>query len=487
MTSGAAALSYAVRPRVVGYYLGQLLIVLAALTVVPLLLSVYYGDYAFTWRLALVLAVLAAVSVALLRLPSPTEIRSNEALVLVALAFVMTSALMSFPMTAAGLGPLDAWFESVSGVTTTGLSTVANVSSEAHTFLFLRAWMQWYGGLGIVVLSLALLSGHHMAARRLVQPAAGEPLATTARTHARQMLGVYLILTVFGVALLWSLGLGGFDAVAQVLAAVSTGGFSSFDGGLAGIAGWPARFAVMIVACCGAVPLVLYYRAVRGGWREALGDVELRGLAAAVVASGLLLSWILSAGMGMDRGQSIANGMLLGMSAQTTAGFASVPVVGLHPAAKLVLIVAMAVGGGVGSTAGGIKMLRLVVILRLVQFAVRRSATPAHAIVQPRLGDKVLEQDDIVRALLLLFLFTAVVVLSWLAFLAAGHAPLDALFEVVSAAATAGLSTGIAAPDLAAPLKLVLCLDMLLGRLEIVALLVLFYPPTWFSKRGEAQ
>ncbi|MFZ0486293.1 MAG: potassium transporter TrkG [Arenicellales bacterium] len=487
MKSGTAALRYAVRPRVVGYYLGQLFVALAALTLVPLLVSLYYGDYGFTWRLALVVAVLAAVSAALLRLPAPTEIQTNEALVLVALAFVTTSLLMSYPISAAGLGPLDAWFESVSGVTTTGLSTVTTVASKAHTFLFLRAWMQWYGGLGIVVLSLALLAGHHMAARRLVQSAADEPLATTARTHARRMLGVYVSLTVLGVVLLWLLGLGFFDAVAQVLAAVSTGGFSSFDGSLAGIAGWPARFAVMIVTCCGAVPLVLYYRAVRGGWREALGDVELRGLAAAVVASGLLLSWILSAGMGMDRGQSIANGMLLGMSAQTTAGFTSVPISGLHSAAKLVLIVAMTVGGGVGSTAGGIKMLRLVVILRLVQFAVRRSAAPAHAVMQPRLGDKVLEQDDIVRVLLLLFLFMAVVVLSWLAFLAAGHAPLDALFEVVSATTTTGLSTGMAAPGLAAPLKLVLCLDMLLGRLEIVALLVLFYPPTWFSKRSEAQ
>lgn len=487
MTSGAAALRYAVRPRVVGYYLGQLFVVLAALTVVPLLVSLYYGDHLFTWRLAAVLVVLALFGAALLRLPAPTEIQANEALVLVALAFVVTSLLMSVPLAAGGLRPLDAWFESVSGVTTTGLSVVSDVAGQAHTFVFLRAWMQWYGGLGIVVLSLALLSGHHMAARRLVQPAAGEPLATTARTHARRMLGVYVVLTVLGFVLLWSLGMGAFDAGAQVLAAVSTGGLSSFNGSLGGVPGWPARFGVMIVACCGAVPLVLYHRAVRGDWREVLGDVELRGFVVAALACGLLLTWILSEGMGMDGERSFANGMLLGLSAQSTAGFTSMSLGDLHPSAKLLLIVAMTAGGGVGSTAGGIKMLRLLVILRVVGFAVRRSAAPAHAVVQPRLGDKVLEQDDILRALLLLFLFVAVVLSSWLAFLAGGHAPLNALFEIASATATCGLSTGVSAPGLAAPLKLVLCVDMLLGRLEIVALLVLFYPPTWFGKRGDTQ
>jgi trk system potassium uptake protein TrkH len=338
-----------------------------------------------------------------------------------------------------------------------------------------------------VVLSLALLTGHHMAARRLVQPGAGEPLATTARTHARRMLDVYLVMTVCGIALLWALGLSAFDAIVHVMSAVSTGGFSSFDGNLGGMAGWAPRFVVVVLAFCGALPLVLYYRAVHGEWRAALRDVELRGLAVAVIVVGALMSGLLFAAGGLGGTLSIANGMLLGLSSQTTAGFTSVNIAALGAAAKLVLVVAMAIGGGVGSTAGGIKMLRLMILLRLLHVTVQRTATAAHAVVEPRLAGRVLDQDDVARAALLMFLFLLVVLLSWLVFVAWGCAPVDALFEVTSATATAGLSSGITAASLATPLKVLLCLDMLLGRLEIVALLVLFYPPTWFGKRGEAQ
>lgn len=487
MKSGASALSYAVRPRAIGYYLAQLLIVLAALTLVPLLVSIYYSDYVFTWRLGAVAALLVLAGAPLLRLPAPTGIRTNEALVVVALTFVIASLLMSYPLAAGGMTAIDAWLESVSGVTTTGLSTVARVSDEPHTFLFLRSFMQWYGGLGIVVLSLALLTGHHMAARRLVQPGADEPLATTARIHARHMLEVYLVLTACSIGLLWALGLSGFDAIVHAMSAVSTGGFSSFDGNLGGMAGWAPRFAVGILAFCGALPLVLYYRAFHRDWRAALQDVELRGLVIAVMLAGALMSGLLFAGARLGARQSIANGMLLGLSAQTTAGFTSLKIAQLGAAAKLVLITAMAVGGSVGSTAGGIKMLRLLILLKLTGNTVRRSATATHAVVEPRLADRALEQDDIARAALLMFLFLLVVLLSWLAFVARGYAPIDALFEVTSAAATAGLSTGVTAATLATPLKVLLGLDMLLGRLEIVALLVLFYPPTWFGKRGEAQ
>ena len=146
----------------------------------------------------------------------------------------------------------------------------------------------------------------------------------------------------------------------------------------------------------------------------------------------------------------------------------------------------MAIGGSVGSTAGGIKILRLLILLRLFQLTVRRIAVPSHAVVEAKLGGRRLEDDDLLRALVLTALFIAVILLSWLPFVAAGYDPLNALFEVVSATATVGLSTGITATDLPTYLKAVLCADMLAGRLEIVALLIVLYPGSWFGKRTES-
>ena len=171
-----------------------------------------------------------------------------------------------------------------------------------------------------------------------------------------------------------------------------------------------------------------------------------------------------------------------GVAAQTPPGFSTVPVEGRDPASKLVLILAMAVGGDMGSTAGGIKIFRLLVILKMVQHLFARTALPRHAVVDVRVAGRALESPEIALALVMVSLFAAVAVLSRLPFLIAGYDPLDALFEVVSALGTVGLSSGVSGPELPPLLKGVLCLDMLAGRLDILAFLVLFFPPTWRAR-----
>jgi Trk-type K+ transport system membrane component len=270
--------------------------------------------------------------------------------------------------------------------------------------------MQWYGGLGIVILSLALLMGHERIARRLLgRPAEGEGVAVGIRRYARQVVGVYLMMTLLTVLLLWATGLDGFAAVAHALSAVSTGGFSTYDDSLNGMGSAAAVWIATGASLSGALALAVYYRIWDQGWRELPGDI--------------------------------------------------------------------------GSTAGGVKILRLLVLLRLLQFIIRTTGAPSHAVNEPRLGGRRLSQPELVAVLSLLFMFVLVILLSWAPFLALGYDPLNSLFEVVSATATTGLSAGISGPGLDSALKGVLCLDMLAGRLEILALLVLLYPGTWFGKR----
>ena len=145
----------------------------------------------------------------------------------------------------------------------------------------------------------------------------------------------------------------------------------------------------------------------------------------------------------------------------------------------------MAIGGEMGSTAGGIKIIRLLILARLVQFAVRRNSVPSHAVIEPRLNGQRIEAQALTEVLTFTALFGATAFLSWIPFLWLGHDPLDSLFEIVSAMGTVGLSTGITRSELHPLLKAVLCLDMLAGRLEIIALLVLVDPRNWFGKRVE--
>jgi trk system potassium uptake protein TrkH len=153
----ATELRYAVRFRVVFKYFGQLCLVLTALTMVPLVMSLIFGERHFTLRYAVVVCGLAGLGLGTGRLRAPSSVQPNEGMVLVALMFLFTPLAMCYPMMSSGLSFLDALFEAVSGVTTTGLSTKATLVGTPATFLFARAWMQWYGGLGIVVLSLALV------------------------------------------------------------------------------------------------------------------------------------------------------------------------------------------------------------------------------------------------------------------------------------------------------------------------------------------
>jgi trk system potassium uptake protein TrkH len=176
----------------------------------------------------------------------------------------------------------------------------------------------------------------------------------------------------------------------------------------------------------------------------------------------------------------------MAFSAQTTTGFSTVPPGEPDAGSKLVLIAAMFIGGDAGSTAGGIKIIRFLIVLRLIQLCVLRPPLPAHAVAEPRIGERRLEDGEVQVAMAIVSLYIALIVASWLAFLAFGHDPLNALFEVVSAAGTVGLSTSISGPELHPLLKGVLCVAMLFGRLEVVAFLVLLDPRNWFGRRDTA-
>jgi trk system potassium uptake protein TrkH len=481
-TSGT--LLYAARPAVVARHAGQLAVLLAGLSLVPVPVALIADEYSSAMRYVVVAIALALSGAWLARREAPDTVQVNEAMVIGMLAFIATPLAMTWPLMASGIGFGDALFECISGITTTGLSTLGTVEGMPVSFLFERAWLQWLGGLGIVVLSVALLSGSELASRRLVEsPVSPETLDTSTRTYARRSFFVYLSLTLGAIALLWLAGWPAVDAVLLALAAISTGGFAPHDVSLAASPLWSARWAVIVVALLGALPLLLYHSALRRQWKTLFRDPELRLLALLGMAMTVLLALLMAYRDGEWSLQHAARAAIMALSAQTTSGFAVVAPVDLGHAAMLVLIVAMAVGGSVGSTAGGIKLLRMVLLLRVARLIVRRTAMPQHAVTPLRLRGNRVSMEDLTGALFVVLLFVATVVLSWLPFLAAGYDPLRSLFEVVSAVGTVGLSAGVTGPGLPDGLKAVLCVDMLMGRVEFIAMLVMLYPRTWFGRR----
>lgn len=483
--ANSTILQQAIRYGVVLKYLSQLSLQVALLSVVPFAVSLWFKDYRISSGFIVVFVCLLAIGIVGLRLPEADHIQANEGLVITALAFLVAPLLMTYPMIQGGLKFEDALFESISAITTTGLTTVENVEVLPPALLFLRSWMQWYGGLGIVVLSVALLLGHGMISRRLAESESPiENLVATTRTHARRMLGAYGVLTGIGIVGVWSMGIDIFQSTIHVLSAVSTGGFSSFRASLAGFGWWLPQTFIMTLAFCGALALPLYYSLHRKGLTLVMKDVEVRGLLIGATFTSLLLFVFLwqTGDFSVDM---VGHAFLIGFSAQTGTGFTSLPIVELEPASKATLFGSMIVGGSIGSTAGGLKIWRFLIILGLIRFIIHRTSLPRHAVADIRIGERRVGEEEMHRTLILFALFIMGIFLSWLPFLVLGHNPLNALFEVISATATVGLSTDIAHPNLEQGLKFILCADMLLGRLEFIAFLVLIYPRTWFGKRAE--
>ncbi len=477
-------LEHAVRGSVLARYGGQLAITVALLNTIPLAAALLGGFYSSAGALAVVIAILGGGGWLCQRADAPTDIQPNEALVVAGGAFILTPFAVVWPLSAYGLAPVDAWFEAVSAVTTTGLTTIGSPQQAPWPLLLTRSWMQWYGGLGFAVLCVALLAPRGLAARRLLEPTGAREFNIPSMTgHARQLFVAYSIFTVVAWLTLWAAEADVLRALLHTLSGVSTGGFSSLDASLSGFNRPASPWVLSLVTLLGAISLPLYVSAGRGDWRRVAGDPELRALVVLALSVSLALAAILATAGGMSPIAAVRHGLFVGISAQTGSGFTSLDPSTLPDAAKWTSILAMTVGGSVGSTTGGIKLLRLLVLLRVIQLLIRRMGLPPHAVTQPRLGGRGLEAAEVLQILAVPTLFLVVVTVSAVPFLVHGYAPLDALFEVVSATGTVGLSTGITSSDMPTMLKAVLAFDMLAGRMEFIAILVFLSPHTWIGRR----
>jgi trk system potassium uptake protein TrkH len=462
---------------VVGVHLGQLVLLVGCFALPPAVFALVEGDWRHALGCVIVAAALAGIGYPLCRLHVAEDIQRNEALVVVAAVFVLTPIAFSLPLAMSGVNYADALFEAVSGITTTGLSTLASVEDKPRSFVFTASWLQWLGGVGFMVLTFTLLFGQSATARRLTS-VLGEQKGVVggSRAYALIVVRIYLAMTVIGLLLIWASGLEVFAATTLTLSAVSTGGFAPYDASI-GALGGGVQTLVILLSLAAAVALPLYYEAWRGNWRTLLRDPELHAL---LLIGGLVALLLVLRRAGDATPLQLA---LTAFSAQSTAGFATAPIADLDAFSKAVLILAMIIGGGVGSSAGGVKLLRLIVLVSLVRLLIRKTRLTQHALVATAIAGRDWKDEELLMVLTVIGLFAGAVAISWLTFLWYGYAPLDALFEVVSATGTVGLSSGVTAATMATGLKLLLCVDMLFGRLEILPFLVLLAPRTWIGHR----
>lgn len=411
-----------------------------------------------------------------------------EAYIVVALSWVFFTVFGMFPYLLGGYIPniTDAFFETMSGFTTTGATILDNIESMPYGILFWRSLTQWIGGLGIVCFSIALLPEFGVSSQMLyLSEATGvthNKICPKTRVMARYIFLVYILLTVIESALLKVGGMSLFDAVCHSMATIATGGFSTKQ---ESIAYWHSpyiEYVVSLFMLLSAINFSLYIVALRGSWKQLWQNVELRWFA----SSAGLLTLIISTALILNNGYGVEEAFRKSLSqvatCHTSCGFATDDY-NLWPSFTwMLLIFAMLSGGCTGSTSGGIKNLRMVIVALCIRNQFRQILHP-RAVLPIRAGS--MFDNKLVTMVLVFFdAYMSVAFIGWTLLMAFGVGLTEAMSAVISAMGNVGPGLGSFGPAfswaaLPDATKWILSSLMLIGRLEIFGFLLIFYKSTW--------
>jgi trk system potassium uptake protein TrkH len=419
----------------------------------------------------------------------PKDLTIRESYLIVSLAWLGAAVFGALPYWLADVAsPLDAFFESISGFTTTGASIFPDPESLPRGILFWRDMSQWLGGMGIIVLVVAVLPflgvGGMQLFRAEVPGPTPERLQPRIRHTASILWRVYVGLTAVQAVLYLLGGMSLFDAVTHAFGTMPTGGFSTRTASIGAFTSPYIQYVTVLFMYLAGVNFALHYRAIRGKPRSLFADEEWRFytilLATAVV---IVLAAHIVAGTYDSLEAAFRASTFQVVSIGTTTGFATADYVTWPAITQVVLFFLMFVGGMAGSTGGGMKTLRLWAALKQGVVELRKHLHP-RAVIVTRVGGHVVAEGVMLNILAFMLLFVASFILGAFLLTLLG-------VDLVTAAGASAAAIGNIGPGLAGvgpaenfgwmpgPAKLILTLLMLLGRLEIYTVLVLFHPEFW--------
>jgi trk system potassium uptake protein TrkH len=503
--------TFRVRWRTTFSLVGTVVKYLAVAMLVPFVVSLVYWEDVWVFVVSIVLTV--TVGLTLERLDPDPDVGPPEALALVGVSWLAVAVIGTFPYLLAGYGtpstlahPVNALFESMSGFTTTGATVMGEISFErhSHALLMWRQLTQWLGGMGIIVLMIAILPELAVNGAQLMQAEAPGPelqkLTPRIAETARVLWGVYFAFTVVYVGLLYGLHLAGvapnmnfYNAVAHGFTTLPTGGFSPEADSIAAFSA-AVQWVVIPFMFVAGVNFGLFWYVLRGEFRELTGNSEFRWYAGAIAAVTGVVAALLYSGAApiLDLGgatEGVTENSLRQAAFQVTSllnstGYATSDFAQWGTNAQIVLLFAMFVGGSAGSTGGGIKVVRWLVVLRAIRRELYVTARPS--VVEPiRLGGAIVDEDAVrgVFAFTVLYLVMFGIATVFIALDSARIGYDLSTLEAISASlATLGnIGPGFGSlgpfgsylrfPDFS---KLLMVFLMWLGRLEIVPVLALF-------------
>ena len=338
------------------------------------------------------------------------------------------------------------------------------------SILFLRSLEQWIGGLGIVIIFIGILIRSGTAASRLYKSEAREEkIKPNIANTLRKALEIYLVYTAIGILLFILVGLPIFDSVNLTFTSISTGGMSIKNANVGFYQNSLVYIISMVLMIIGATSFSIHYKIAKTKGKAILKDVQFQ------LMIGLI--FIASAFILVTNKMVPIEELFTIVSAITTTGANVVPPYELATwkgSSLIVLMVLMLIGGSSGSTSGGLKLIRIITVLKGTNLTVTNLVSPEGRVVNTKIGGKRINEREIKESSAYIVMFFLFLVFGWAMMTLYGYDPFTALFDIVSIQSNNGLSTGIVFGGLPTPLKLTLIFLMWIGRLEIIPILVVF-------------
>ena len=476
--------------RLVLRLLGAILLIEALAMAPSLAISFLYGD-GDALALLSSMALLAALGFPAWRFAHPREqnLRAREGFLVVALSWVLLSAFGALPFVISGLIPnyIDAFFEAVSGFTTTGATLMGNFDGLPRGVMFWRSFTHWIGGMGVLVLTLALLPQMTGRSSHLVRAESPGPslskIVPKMGDTAKILYLIYGALTMIELAALIIAGMSPYDAAIHAMGTAGTGGFSNYGSSVGAFDSAVIDAIITFFMVLFGINFALFYRVLVGGWRDALRSEELHWYLALFAGSTLFVSLMILPQYGTFL-NALRYGSFQVATIMSTTGYATADFNLWPQAVKALIVVLMFIGSCAGSTAGGIKVVRVGILCKLGCREVRRTFQPRKVQVV-RFEGKGVEENRLTQVSVFFFVYVLLVLAGMFLVSLEGLYDMETNFTaVLTCISNVGPGLGHVGPvenfsGYGPFAKVVLSLLMLAGRLELFPILVLFHPSAW--------
>ncbi len=414
----------------------------------------------------------------------------RQAFLITALIWMVLTFFSALPLfwSEMNMSFTDAVFEAMSGLTTTGATVVSGLDTAPPGFLLWRGLLQWFGGLGIVVVGIAVLPMLQVGGMQMFRAEAFETpdkILPRATQIAGGMTIIYVSLTAAAAAAYWYFGMDLFDAIVHAMTTLATGGFSTRDGSIESYNSSAIDYVAIVFMILGALPFALFLGAVRHGqWRRLFFDSQIRAFLLLLVSASLIIMWLQIRISAYEGEQAFRHALFSVTSVVTGTGYATVDYGAWGPLATSIFFVLTFVGGCTGSTSCGIKIFRFQVLARDLYQHIRKIVSPSMVYVKRYNGVPLPDKVSIsVQSFFFLYIVSFFVLAMGLS--ATGLDPITALSGAATTLSDVGPGLGdiIGPSGNFAPLpdisKWLMVMGMLTGRLEVLIILVLFTPRFW--------